>query len=702
MTVQPNLLPKIFWGLLALMFVVMLFMVPQYGITGDEVTQWKYGTTVWNYIKTFGGDKTAVSQAYIDNTQALYGGFFDGFAAMLIDIFKPKDEFLLRHYWNMIFGFAGIVFAGLLAKEFAGWRAAIITVIFMVFSPRIFGEVFNNPKDIPFATGYIAALLCTVQWLKKLDNPSWKTTIWLGLAIALAISVRIGGVLVIAYLGMFWLIELWRIKGFGTKVFGRSLKHIVVAGIIGWIGACLWWPYALEDIIGHPMEAIKVMSAYPLRIATLFEGVKVPTVEIPAHYLPRWISIGMPLFILIGFIGAVALLYKWTKNSKHSYYLLLIFATVFPIFYIIYKKSVVYDGMRHILFVLPLMVVLAALFYDYLLQLFAAKKTIQYAVAGVTLVLVALPARFMFANHPNEYTYFNELAGGIKGAYGEYETDYYFNSMKGALDWLVENRLKKEAPGRGRDSIVIASNAPALFLEYQKISPVPFKFVYVRYYQRNESDWDYGIFMSRFLDKEQLLSGYFPGDNPIHIMEADGVPLTTILQNDPERNGFKGQEAMKKGNDTLAVTFLSKAVQKYPKDAENWRNLAVANFQLGNKPAALDAIGKAYAISSLDMTNVNTAGAIYLQGGDFQKAIQVFGKMTQDYPEAAEGWMGIGQAYAASKNYPMAIDNLNKALSLDGRIAPQAYMALAYIYQQQGDMATAQKYAAAAQQAQRR
>jgi tetratricopeptide (TPR) repeat protein len=696
---QKNL-PKIFWGLLALAFVVMLFMVPQYGITGDEVTQWKYGTSVWNYIKTFGGDKTAVSGLYLENTQAMYGGFFDGFAAMLIDIFHPKDEFLLRHYWNMIFGFAGIVFAGLLAKELSGWRAAIITAVFMIFTPRIFGEIFNNPKDIPFATGYLAALLCTVKWLKKLDNPSWKTTVLLGLSIALAISVRIGGILVIAYLGMFYLIELWRTKAFGTKVFGKSVKHILVALVIGWIGACLWWPYALEDIISHPFEAVKVMSAYPLNITTLFEGIKIRTSEVPTGYLPKWISIGMPLFALIGFVGALVLLFKWTKTSRSSYFILIVFAAVFPVFYIIYKKSVVYDGMRHIMFVLPLIVVLAALFFDYLLQMFAGKKPLQYAVAVVTLVLVALPARFMFANHPNEYTYFNELAGGIKGAYGEYETDYYFNSMKGAFDWLVENKLKKEGAARGKDSIIIASNAPALFLEYQRTSPVPFKFVYVRYYQRNETNWDYGIFMSRFLDKEQLQNGYFPGDNPIHIVAADGVPLTTVLQNDPERNGFKGQEAMQKGQDTLAITFLNKAAQKYPKDAENWRNLAVVNFQLGNKPAALDAVNKAYAISSLDITNANTAGAISLQAGDIPRAIQVFGKMTQDYPDAVEGWMGVGQAYAAAKNYPMAIDNLNKALSLDGRIAPQAYMALAYIYQQKGDMPTAQKYAAAAQQAQ--
>jgi tetratricopeptide (TPR) repeat protein len=690
---------KIFWALVAVLFVCMLFMVPQYGLSGDEVTQWKYGTAVWNYMKTFGGDKTAVSGLYLENTQALYGGFFDGFAAMLIDIFNPKDPFLLRHYWNMIFGFAGIIFAGLLAKELAGWRAGIITVIFMVFTPRIFGEIFNNPKDIPFATGYVAALLYTIKWLKTLDKPSWKATICLGLSIALAISVRIGGILVIAYLGMFYLIEMWRIKGFGSKFFGKTVLHMAAAVVIGWVGACIFWPYALEDIVSNPLEAVKVMSAYPLNITTLYDGVKIRTTEIPAGYLPKWMIIGMPLYILIGLLGAVAMTAKWTKTHKNSFYLLLLFAAVFPVVYIIYKGSVVYDGMRHIMFVLFVVVVLAALFYDSVLEMLSGKKAMQYATIAVTAVLIALPARFMFANHPNEYTYFNELAGGIKGAYGNYETDYYFNSMKEGFDWLLENRLKKEAAAGRKDSIIVASNAPAIFEQYQKTSPVPFKLVYVRYYQRSEKDWDYGIFMSRFLDKEQLQNGYFPGDDPIYLVTADGVPLTTVLQNDPERNALKAAQALQERKDTLAIQYLTAAVKKYPKDAESWRNLAIATFQTGNKQAAEEAIGKAYAISSLDMSTANMAGALYLQTGNFTKALQVFGKMTQDYPESAEGWLGLGQAQASVKNYTLALDNINKALTLDPRIAGQGYAAMAYIYQQMGDMATAQKYMNAAQQA---
>lgn len=714
---QSKKLKYIFIAVLALLFVAMLIMTPQYGISGDEVTQWRYGDYVWRYIKTFGGDSSVLTDPYITG-KALqyYGGFYDGIAAMLADILKPKDEFLLRHYWNMIFGFVGIVFAGLLAKEFSGWRAAIITVIFIVFTPRIFGEMFNNPKDIPFATGYLAALLCIVKWLKALstDTLKWKNTIWLGFSIALAISVRVGGILVIAYLCMFYLIEMYRIKGFGTKVFGKSVKHLVVAVVIGWIGSCLFWPYALENIIGNPIEAVKMMSAYPLAIRSLYDGQLQAisnmvydeagkpvsgTFNLPWTYLLKWLGMGMPLFILITFIGSFFYGYKYTKEKKNSYYLLLLFATIFPIFYIIYKKSVVYDGMRHILFVLPVMVILSALFLDYIIEKFADKKAIRYTIIGATLILIALPARFMFANHPNEYVYFNELQGGIKGAYGNYETDYYFNSLKGGFDWLKEHKLKDFKPTPGHDSILLASNIPDMMSQYVNLSGLPIKFIYVRYYQRGDADWDYGIFVSRFLDKEQLINGYFPGGNPLHIIEVDGVPLTTIQANDPQRNAFKGQEAMKAQNFALSVQYFEKAVALDPKDAEAWRNLAVAAFQSGDKAKSMDAIGKAYAISSVDLNTSNTAGMIYLQAQDFNKALQVYAKITEENPDMPEGWMGLGQAQANLKNYTAAIDDINKAVALNPQYAPQGYMMMASIYQQMGDMAMAQKYAAAAQQA---
>ena len=34
----------------------------------------------------------------------------------------------------------------------------------------------------------------------------------------------------------------------------------------------------------------------------------------------------------------------------------------------------------------------------------------------------------MLLNHPYEYIYYNQLVGGLNGAYGNYETDYYYVS----------------------------------------------------------------------------------------------------------------------------------------------------------------------------------------------------------------------------------------------------------------------------------
>ncbi len=110
-----QMLKKIFWMLLAAIFVYMAIVVPHYGITGDEVTQRNYGKFVWDYISSFGANKTVLTDPYILKKELqYYGGFFDGFAAMLTGIFHPKDEFLLRHYWTMLFGFTGIMATGLL------------------------------------------------------------------------------------------------------------------------------------------------------------------------------------------------------------------------------------------------------------------------------------------------------------------------------------------------------------------------------------------------------------------------------------------------------------------------------------------------------------------------------------------------------------------------------------------------------------
>ena len=66
---------------------------------------------------------------------------------------------------------------------------------------------------------------------------------------------------------------------------------------------------------------------------------------------------------------------------------------------------------------------------------------VKYLKWGIVLLIVILsvhPVKFMASNHRYSYIYYNQLVGGLKGAYGNYETDYYYVSQTEASKWLLD------------------------------------------------------------------------------------------------------------------------------------------------------------------------------------------------------------------------------------------------------------------------
>ena len=78
---------------------------------------------------------------------------------------------------------------------------------------------------------------------------------------------------------------------------------------------------------------------------------------------------------------------------------------------------------------------------------------VKYAVIAVLVIGLFLPVKWVVANHPNQIVYFNEFTGGIDGAYGHYETDYYMNSIKQAFFKLA----KEKDLYNTKDSVLILS-----------------------------------------------------------------------------------------------------------------------------------------------------------------------------------------------------------------------------------------------------
>jgi hypothetical protein len=113
------------------------------------------------------------------------------------------------------------------------------------------------------------------------------------------------------------------------------------------------------------------------------------------------------------------------------------------------KGSPIYDGLRQFLFVVPIMVVMAALALDVAAE--ATRGFIRRTGAGTVALLAALAlhgwimVRTMIHLHPHHYVYFNRVLGGVGAAVGVYSTDYYGETFREAVT-ATADKLWHEEP----------------------------------------------------------------------------------------------------------------------------------------------------------------------------------------------------------------------------------------------------------------
>lgn len=636
-----------------LLLVIMAVLSFQFGITGDEQVQKQYGEKVLSFFTSFGKDRAALEFKNL----YFYGGFFDMICAAANKYIGILDPYDMRHLINAIFGFIMMLFAALLAKKLGNWRSGFIALVLLAISPQLFGQSMNNPKDIPFAAAYVFSIYQFYKWIMELPNPSIRTLIYASMGIAVSTGIRVGGLILIGML-MVFLVTAWIFnKELREKLksekgsMSRIVKHVFLVSIAGYFGAMLFWPYGLVAPFSNPFKALGEMQNFSTNIRILFDGKHMMSNEIPWNYIPQWIAITTPLIILIPAVIMAFATLGVKKYFRQEYLLLLLFVIVFPWAYAVYKHSSLYDGLRHFLFIVPPITVLAALFFELLFRV-SKNKVAKAAVAIVLLAGIFLPVSWSVKNHPNEYCYFNELVGGIDGAYGNYETDYWMNSTKEASAWL-KNESGAIQPGK---KIVIATNCAIPVTYYFRNDTANVKVIYVRYYSRAEKDWDYGIFYSRFIDQSQLKNKSWPNAHTIHEVKADDVPLSIVVER-KDKSDFLAQDALDKKDFKAADSLYAIAAKYDPSNEEAWVGLGTAQ----------------------------------LQSNQVKEAIQSLTQSLKIYPANGQALSFLGLAYAESGQLESAIAYLNQSLQANPN-NPQAYYYLGMIYQQKGDKETAQRY----------
>lgn len=667
--IQDNKSNPWFWAFIfvtVLFFFAMPIMSLDAGNSGDEDGfQWPYGEKVYNFYATGGKDRACLA----DTDMGMHGGFFDQFTVLIVKTFHIENYSQARHVMNSLFGWVGLLFAGLLAYRLRGWRAAALTIILMFLSPRYLGHSFNNPKDLIFAAMMMASLYYLFRLIQEYPKPKTSTAVLLSVFTALAIVSRFAGYLVFAYLVFFLIIYhiiINKKKSFSpdaTKTIGRYVLFTLGIGIGTFILTIALWPYIMPAPIQTTVDIFHEMSDYFVSIRQLFEGSFQWSDILPWYYTPKYIAITIPIAVLVGLL--LFFIFCWRKKEDRFWSFALFFTFFFPIFWLSFSHANIYGGWRHALFAYPPMVVAASLGFDGIMQWIeekvAARKwdspspkgkwIVNLSATVVFLLLLIGPIRHIAANHPYEYIYFNEFIGGMDKAYGNYELDYYYNSTREAAEWVIAH-ADKNADG---SKVKVATWHTASANYFFRKDTADFQVVFARWYEKETVDWDYAIFTITGINAEYLKNPAFPPKNTVKTIDVDGVPIGIILKRE-DKNDFMAYEAKGRQQYDSAKTYALAALQH---DPEN----------LG----ALQCLGEVYGRMQQPDSSI-----FYLE-----KYLKMDSKS-----EAANYLKAY--AFVVKNDYPTALSIISEVAKTNIKYQPTHYLAI-QIYLQQQDLISAQK-----------
>ncbi len=414
-----------------------------YGLGWDDYTHAQYGELLLAFYASGFDDQRALSFVNLH----MYGGGFD-MAADLLAKFLPLELFETRRLAGGLIGVLGLAVTWRLARRLGGPLAGLLALILLAACPLFFGHMLMNAKDAPFAVAMVILLLALVRLLSEYPRPGIASIALFGLALGLSIGSRtlatLSGVNMLAALALLIGIEA-RAIGMRQAFLraGRFVAYLVPGLLLAYAVMALVWPWSVQAPL-NPWRALIYFSHFfehPWR--ELFGGELILVPDMPRSYVPTLFALQMPeIFLALGLSGLLGAFYAAAQRDlppgQRAAFLCVAAAAVVPIALTVALRPAMYNGIRHFVFVLPPVAVLAGLAGAWLFDW--SSRRFRFGAAAAVIVFgigVILPVIEMVRLHPYAYTYFNRLAGGVAGARDRYMLDYWGLSFKQASQALA-------------------------------------------------------------------------------------------------------------------------------------------------------------------------------------------------------------------------------------------------------------------------
>jgi hypothetical protein len=215
----------------------------------------------------------------------------------------------------------------------------------------------------------------------------------------------------------------------------RSLVPITVYGITAALTAYASWPFLWGNPLKNFLAAFETMRKFPYTRTVIYLGEYVHSYELPRLYVPKMLALQITIpALLLALTGLMIIIVSRKLRVPATRFVVLFLWLGIPMVWTILGERIFYDNGRQLIFALPPLFLFASISIDWLWNSLDRKWVVLIVVISLLPSLYAI-----FRLHPYQYVYYNALIGGLPGAEGQYELDYWCTSGKEAIVHINES-----------------------------------------------------------------------------------------------------------------------------------------------------------------------------------------------------------------------------------------------------------------------
>jgi hypothetical protein len=464
-------------GLLALALVIGLVTARNYGVTIDEFNTEDYGPKALAWYTSGFTDRSHFETVEFG---LWYYGPWAQILTTLVQSLGLADPLTIRHAVTFVIGLAGLAALLPMARLSVGAWAGPVALLLCLITGYVYGNLFFTPIDVPFLAAMSWATLA-IMLMARGSVPTMPAAICAGLASGLAIATRTGGIITHAYLLAAMALCALEVGVVGGRAARPQLWAIALRTamtvVIAWLTAVALWPWLQ---LGNPLVQFKTAYGHFTTFASDFVmahwGTTVVSSDLPRSYLPaEWLArlpLGFVVLLVVAAMFGIANGVAWARTAfahlrrdgpvglrgpalrlaRARRHLLVWMAALVPLAFLIIQRATLYNGVRHTLFVAPMLALIAGWG---LLRLLPYLRRALVPAAALSGAYVAAVLANLVVLHPLEYVATNALAGGTAGSYGRFELDYWSAAATEGLRRLESRWMTARAFGATAPSVLV-------------------------------------------------------------------------------------------------------------------------------------------------------------------------------------------------------------------------------------------------------